>query len=98
MTYFSLKPSDGPKKKTQTESGHIFSDEAMQNIIDFGNVLYGIRKRMISEGWKIDHKKGIWISPEGVSYTKETLWQHDEDVKAKAKAARSKRPKPWGDC
>ena len=85
MTYFSLKPSDDSTKKTPEESGHIFSDEEMQDIIDLGNVLYDIRKRMISEGWKINHKQGIWPSPDGVSYTKETMGQYHEDQKKKAK-------------
>ncbi len=64
----------------------------MQNIIDLGNVLYDIRKRMISEGSKIDHKKGIWTSPDGVSYTKETMAQYHEDKKRKAKLQSKQRP------
>ena len=58
----------------------------MQDIIDLGNVLYDIHKRLISEGWKIDLKTGISISPDGVSYTKETMGQYHEDQKKKHKA------------
>jgi len=86
MTYFSPKPLTDSEKKTLKESGEIFSDEAIQSLCDLGNVLYDIRQRMISEGWKIDHNQGIWISPDGVSYTKETMGQYHEDLKKKRKA------------
>ena len=91
MPYFSLKPSDDSKKKTQTESGHIFSDEEIQSFVDLGNVLMDIRKRLISEGWKI--KDGVFTSRDGVSYTKGTVAQYHEDQKKKAKLQSKQRPK-----
>lgn len=71
MTYFSLKPLTDSEKKTLKGSGKIFSDEQMQDIIDLGNALYDIRTRMVSKGWKIDHKNGIWTSPDGVVHTRD---------------------------
>ena len=56
----------------------------MQDIIDLGNALYDIRKRMISEGWVI--KDHVFTSPDGVSYTKENMGQYHEDQKKKRKA------------
>gem|GEM_PF-2971582 len=69
-----MKPSDDSKKKTQTESDRIFSDEDIQSFVDLGNVLMDIRKRLISEGWII--KDGVFTSPDGVLHTKETLAQY----------------------
>ena len=79
-----MKPSDDSKKKTQKESGDIFSDEDIQDIVDLGNVLMDIRTRMISEGWKI--KDHVFTSPEGVSYTKETMHLYQEERGKKRKA------------
>ena len=79
-------PSDDSKKKTQKDSGDIFSDSDIQEIVDLGNVLYDIHKRLISEGWKIDLKTGISISPDGVSYTKETTHLYHEEKEKKRKA------------
>ncbi len=85
-----MKPSDGSKKKTQTESGRILSDEEIQGLVDLGNVLMDIRKRMISEGWTI--KDHVFTSPEGVSYTKETMAQYHENQKKKNKLESKQRP------
>ena len=87
-----MKPSDDSTKKTPEGSGRIFSDEEIQGLVDLGNVLVGVHKRLISEGWKIDLKTGIWISPDGVSYTKETMGQYHEDQKKKAKLQSKQRP------
>lgn len=83
-----MKPSSDSEKKTQKESGDIFSDEQIQNIVDLGNALYDIRKRMISEGWTI--KDHVFTSPDGVSYTKETMGLYHEDQKAKAKHSKKR--------
>ena len=72
-------PSDDSKKKTQKDSGDTFSDEQIQNIVDLGNVLYDIRKRMISEGWTI--KDHVFTSPDGISYTKENAMRYHADQK-----------------
>ncbi len=79
-----MKPSDDSTKKTPEGSGRIFSDEEIQGLVDLGNVLVGVHKRLISEGWTI--KDGIFTSPDGVSYTKETMGQYHEDQKKKLKA------------
>jgi hypothetical protein len=78
-----MKPSDDSTKKIPEGSGRIFSDEEIQGLVDLGNVLVGVHKRLISEGWTI--KGGIFTTPDGVSYTKETMAQYHEDKKRKAK-------------
>lgn len=80
-----MRPSDDSKKKTQTGTSRIFSDEEIQSFVDLGNVLMDIHKRLISEGWKIDLKAGVFTSPDGISYTKENMMQYHEDQKSKAK-------------
>ena len=84
MPYFSMIPSDDSKKKIQKDSGDIFSDSDIQEIVDLGNVLMDIRVRMISEGWVI--KDHVFTSPEGVSYTKETMHLYQEEKEKKRKA------------
>ena len=81
-----MKPSDDSKKKTPEGSGRIFSDEEIQGFVDLGNVLMDIHNRLISEGWKIDLKTGVFTSPDGVPYTKETMGQYHEEQKKKHKA------------
>jgi len=87
-----MKPSDGSEKKTPEGSGRIFSDEEIQGFVDLGNVLMDIRKRMISEGWTI--KDGVFTTPDGVSYTKETMPQYHEDQRKKRKAELQAKRRP----
>ena len=61
----------------------IFSDEEMASIMELAEVLRDIRKRLISEGWTI--KDGVFTTPEGISYTKETAAQYAADKRKKAK-------------
>lgn len=40
------------------------SKEAMESLQTLGQILNGIHRRMLSEGWKINLKTGEFISPE----------------------------------
>lgn len=59
----------------------LFTDEELQNIIEYGEVLRSIHNRLISEGWTI--KGGVFTTPDGISYTKENAAQFREDQKKK---------------
>lgn len=62
---------------------HIFTDEEIESLKELGDVLRDIHNRLISEGWVI--KGGVFISPDGISYTKENADQYFKDQKKKLK-------------
>lgn len=69
---------------TQKETDNIFSEDCVASLTELGEVLRGIHKRLISEGWTIED--GVFTSPDGVSYNKQSAMQYCEGQKKKRKA------------
>ena len=60
---------------------HIFTDEEINSLVEYGEVLRDIHNRLVSEGWVI--KGGVFTSPDGIAYTKENADQYFQDKKKK---------------
>jgi len=48
-----------PKRETGQDKDYIFSEETIQALANLGNVLAGIHRRMIAEGYEIKDGKVV---------------------------------------
>ncbi|MES3017424.1 MAG: hypothetical protein V4721_06575 [Bacteroidota bacterium] len=65
---YCIPSEDGERPKLHYQPGALFADETIEGLIKLGKILRQIYNRLISEGWIIDHNKGLFVSPDGVNH------------------------------